>query len=154
MRHFRSLCILLLALPIAIGLTSERTKAAPGEGKTAPNIVLILADDMGFSDLGCYGSEIQTPNLDKLAAGGVRLTQFYNTGRCCPMRAALLTGLYSHQAGVGHMTADRGQDGYRGDLNGQCVTIADVLRGAGYRTMMNGKWHVSKVGNAVHDWHT
>src|SRR5262245_23216499 len=116
-----------------------------------PNIAVILVDDMGFSDLGCYGSEIPTPNLDKLAANGLRFTQFYNTGRCCPTRAALLTGLYSHQAGVGHMTADRGQDGYRGDLNGQCVTIADVLRGAGYRTMMTGKWHVTKFVNASND---
>ena len=69
---------------------------------------------MGFSDIGCYGSEIPTPNLDKLAAGGLRFTQFYNTGRCCPTRASLLTGLYPHQAGVGHMTEDRGEDGYRG----------------------------------------
>src|SRR2546427_11692565 len=76
-----------------------------------PNIAVILVDDMGFSDIGCYGSEIPTPNLDQLAANGLRFTQFYNTGRCCPTRAALLTGLYSHQAGVGHMTNDRGQDG-------------------------------------------
>src|SRR5262245_14053922 len=73
-----------------------------------PNIVLILADDMGFSDLGCYGSEIATPNLDRLAAGGLRFTQFYNTARCCPSRASLLTGLYAHQAGVGHMVEGRG----------------------------------------------
>lgn len=111
----------------------------------------MLADDMGFSDLGCYGSEIPTPNLDKLAANGLRFTQFYNTGRCCPTRAALLTGLYSHEAGVGHMTTDRGQDGYRGDLNDRCVTIADVLRGAGYRTMMTGKWHVTKFVRATND---
>src|SRR4051794_7669862 len=79
-----------------------------------PNVVVIMADDMGFSDLGCYGGELRTPNLDKLAAGGLRFTQFYNTARCCPTRAALLTGLYSHQAGVGHMMEDRGFDGYRG----------------------------------------
>ena len=109
-----------------------------------PNIVVILVNDMGFSDIGCYGSEIPTPNLDKLAAGGLRFTQFYNTGRCCPTRASLLTGLYSHQAGVGHMTEDRGEDGYRGDLNDRCVTIAEVLRSAGYRTAMAGKWHVTK----------
>src|SRR5262245_44453322 len=82
-----------------------------------PNIIVIMSDDMGFSDLGCYGGEIQTPTLDKLAAGGLRLTQFYNTARCCPTRAALLTGLYPHQAGIGHMMEDRGLDGYRGDLN-------------------------------------
>ena len=116
--------------------------AAPPDKR--PNIVVILVDDMGFSDIGCYGSEIPTPNLDKLAATGLRFTQFYNTGRCCPTRAALLTGLYSHQAGMGHMTADRGEDGYRGDLNEHCVTIAEALRPAGYRTYMTGKWHVTK----------
>src|SRR6476660_6838055 len=111
---------------------------------TRPNVVVLLVDDMGFSDIGCYGSEIPTPNLDRLASNGLRFTQFYNTGRCCPTRASLLTGLYSHEAGVGHMTQDRGEDGYRGDLNQRCVTITDVMRGAGYRTMMTGKWHVTK----------
>ncbi len=86
-----------------------------------PNIVLIMADDMGYSDLGCYGSEIATPNLDRLAAGGVRFTQFYNTARCCPTRASLLTGLYPHQAGVGHMVNDRGLPAYQGYLNDRCV---------------------------------
>jgi arylsulfatase len=116
-----------------------------------PNIVVMLVDDMGFSDIGCYGSEIPTPNLDKLAAGGLRFTQFYNTARCCPTRASLLTGLYSHQAGVGHMTEDRGEDGYRGDLNHRCVTIAEVLRTAGYRTAMTGKWHVTKHVNPANE---
>src|SRR5215510_12892398 len=102
--------------------------------KSKPNILLIMSDDMGFSDLGCYGSEISTPNLDSLANTGIRFTQFYNMGRCCPTRASLLTGLYPHQAGVGHMTDDRGHDGYRGQLNRQCVTIAEVLRADGYRT--------------------
>src|SRR5579863_9163021 len=87
------------------------------EANRRPNIVLILADDMGFSDLGCYGSEISTPNLDKLAAGGQRFTQFYNTPRCCPSRAALLTGLYPQEAGVGGMMEDRGLPGYHGELN-------------------------------------
>ncbi len=110
-----------------------------------PNVVVILVDDMGFSDVGCYGSEIQTPNLDSLAAGGLRFTQFYNTARCCPTRAALLTGLYSHQAGMGGMVVDGGVEGYRGDLNGKCVTLADVLRSAGYSTYMTGKWHLTKA---------
>ena len=115
-----------------------------------PNIVVILVDDMGYSDLGCYGSEINTPNLDRLAAGGVRFTQFYNTARCCPTRASLLTGLYPHQAGVGHMTdARRDADGkplpgYSGRLNDRCATIAEVLRPAGYFTAMTGKWHVGQ----------
>ena len=112
--------------------------------KKKPNIVLIMADDVGFSDIGCYGGEIQTPNLDKLAANGIRFTQFYNTARCCPTRASLLTGLYSHQAGIGHMMDDLGYDGYRGDLNKNCVTIAQVLKPAGYSTYMVGKWHVTK----------
>src|SRR5262245_38038310 len=109
-----------------------------------PNIAVILVDDMGFSDIGCYGSEIPTPNLDALAANGLRFTQFYNTGRCCPTRAALLTGLYSHQAGVGGMTEDRGENapGFRGRLNDRCVTIAEVLKPAGYFTAFSGKWHV------------
>ena len=112
-----------------------------------PNVVVILADDMGFSDLGCYGSEIPTPNLDKLAAGGLRFTQFYNTARCCPSRAALLTGLYSHQAGVGHMVEDKGEPGYRGFLNDRCVTLAEALRGTDYFTAMTGKWHVGQTSD-------
>ena len=112
-----------------------------------PNIVVILADDMGFSDIGCYGGEVDTPHLDALATGGLRFTQFYNTGRCCPTRAALLTGLYQHQAGVGHMTNNKGIPAYQGYLDDRCVTVAEVLKTAGYATMMTGKWHVgSKEG--------
>jgi len=107
-----------------------------------PNIIVIMVDDMGFSDIGCYGSEIPTPHLDALAENGVRFSQFYNTGRCCPTRASLLTGLYAHQAGVGWMTADQGVAGYRGQLNRESVTIAEVLGEAGYFTAMTGKWHV------------
>ena len=103
-----------------------------------------MADDMGYSDIGCYGGEISTPNLDALAAAGLRYTQFYNTGRCCPTRASLLTGLYAHQAGIGQMTNDLGEDGYRGDLGKDAVTLAEVLKTAGYRTYMAGKWHVTK----------
>ena len=109
-----------------------------------PNIVLILNDDMGFSDLGCYGGEIHSPNLDRLAYDGLRFTQFYNTARCCPSRASLLTGLHPHQTGVGHMMSDDGLEGYRGDLNQECVTIADIARSAGYSTYMSGKWHISR----------
>lgn len=115
--------------------------AAPAK---RPNIVIIMADDMGFSDIGCYGSEIATPHLDALAKGGIRFTQFYNTPRCCPSRATLLTGLYPHQAGVGHMVGDYGVPGYRGFLNDRCVTLAEALRPAGYTTLMSGKWHVGE----------
>ncbi|WP_109467537.1 arylsulfatase [Albibacillus kandeliae] len=106
------------------------------------NIILILADDMGFSDLGCMGSEIRTPNIDRLAAGGQTYTAMYNCARCCPTRASLLTGLYPHKAGIGHMTASYGSEAYQGYLRNDAVTIAEVLRLAGYRTLMSGKWHV------------
>ncbi|MBM3726801.1 MAG: arylsulfatase [Acidobacteria bacterium] len=119
---------------------------------TRPNIVLLFADDLGFSDIGPYGGEIATPNLDKLAAGGLRFTQFYNTARCCPSRAALMTGLYPHQAGIGHMMDDRKQPAYRGDLAAHTATIAEVLRGAGYQTFMAGKWHVTPVNGSKHNW--
>src|SRR4051794_12093372 len=104
-----SLCFLTFnCLPIAVMVLAcaLNVSAAP-----PPNIVLIMSDDMGYSDIGCYGGEIQTPTLDRLAAGGVRLTQFYNTARCCPTRASLLTGLYPHQAGIGHMMEDKSRDG-------------------------------------------
>ncbi|MEQ9441349.1 MAG: arylsulfatase [Cyclobacteriaceae bacterium] len=110
--------------------------------KAPPNIIVILADDMGYSDLGCMGSEIQTPNLDQLAGNGVLFTHCYNTSRCCPSRASLLTGLYQHRVGIGDMSQDRGYPEYQGYLNQQCMTIAEVLQGKGYRTVMAGKWHV------------
>ncbi len=107
-----------------------------------PNIVLILADDMGYSDIGCYGGEISTPNLDNLANRGMRFSQMYNTARCCPSRASLLTGLNPHQTGVGHMgNLIEGEPSYQGYLNNSCVTIAEVLKDAGYRTGISGKWH-------------
>ena len=114
-----------------------------------PNIVLVMVDDMGFSDLGCYGSEIDTPHIDALASHGLRFSQFYNTGRCCPTRAALLTGLYPHQAGLGGMVSSQGVGSYLGRLNDRCVTLAEALRTAGYMTAMAGKWH---VGSARDHW--
>lgn len=111
-----------------------------------PNIIVIMADDMGFSDLGCYGGEIQTPNLDRLAWNGVRYSQFYNAARCCPTRASLLTGVYPHQAGMGWMTnADLGTPAYQGDLGKNVRTLAEVLKSGGYGTYMTGKWHVSNT---------
>jgi arylsulfatase len=126
-------------------LALAQINAQSATNSARPNIIVILADDLGYSDLGCYGSEIPTPNLDKLASEGLRFTQFYNTPRCCPSRAALLTGLYPQQTGVGAMIEDRGIPGYRGQLNSNCVTIAEVLNKAGYRTLMVGKWHLAHV---------
>ena len=123
--------------------------SSPTPVPVTPNIVVILVDDMGFSDIGCYGSEIPTPHLDALAKNGLRFTQFYNTGRWCPTRAALLTGVYPHQAGVGHMTENRGVPGYEGRLNAHCATIAEALRPAGYFTAITGKWHVGLKDGAA-----
>lgn len=146
-------CSILVLGCAGLALASCVSPAVPIA--TRPNIVLIMADDMGYTDIGCYGGEIATPNLDRLAKNGVRFTQFYNTSRCCPTRAALLTGLYSHQAGIGLMTGDRGYDAYRGDLNRRCVTLAEALRPAGYRNYMAGKWHVTKhiaPDGKKHNW--
>ena len=98
-----------------------------------PNILIILNDDMGYSDIGCYGGEIETPNLDRLAANGLRYSQFYNTARCSPSRASMLTGLHPHQTGIGILTYDSGPEGYAGNLNKRCVTVAQVLRQNNYR---------------------
>ena len=109
-----------------------------------PNIILMVTDDLGYSDLGCYGSKIETPNIDKLAKNGIRFSTFYNGARCCPSRASLLTGLYAHQAGIGHMTEDRGLPAYSGDISDNAVTIAEVLKEEDYFTAMAGKWHITK----------
>jgi arylsulfatase len=122
---------------------NSSAEAGKETGKTdRPNILIILVDDMGYSDIGCYGSEIMTPRIDTMADEGVMFTQMYNCARCCPTRASLLTGLQPHQAGVGHMVRDLGHPSYQGYLNDNCVTIAEVLKSAGYRTILSGKWHV------------
>lgn len=140
---------------IVVGVLLAQALPCRATSQDRPNILIILSDDMGFSDLGCMGGEIDTPNLDSLAANGLRFTQFYNTARCCPTRASLLTGLYPHETGLGHMMFERNLPGYHGDLNNQCVTIAEVLRQAGYRTYAIGKWHVTrfdKPDSSPHNW--
>jgi arylsulfatase len=146
------------AILLSLGLLAAAMPAA----SPRPNIIVILSDDMGYSDLGCFGGEIKTPNLDALAAGGLRFTQFYNTARCCPTRASILTGLYPHQAGVGYMV-DRApysatamiNEWYSGDLRADTATMGEVLHAGGYRTYAVGKWHVTKdiePGKSQHNW--
>ena len=127
--------------------------AGPSAARAAdrPNIVVVLVDDMGFSDVGCYGGEVPTPNLDRLAARGVRFTQCYNAARCSPTRASLLTGLYPHQAGMGWLDnrVEPQSRGIHGRLLPRCVTVAEVLRDAGYFTAMTGKWHLGQQHGCV-----
>ena len=119
------------------------TPALTAVATSRPNIIIAMADDMGWSDIGCYGGEINTPNLNALAKEGVRFTQFYNTGRCCPTRATLLSGVYAHQAGIGWMMSNQNLPGFKGDLGKNVRTIAEVMKSAGYATYMAGKWHVT-----------
>jgi len=144
----RAILPLITLLAPTFFLSACAVNSCGAEPLARPNILLILADDLGFSDLACYGSEIATPNLDRLATRGLRFTQFYNCARCCPTRAALLTGLYPHQAGVGHMLGNWHAPGYTAGLNDQCATIAELLHHVGYRTYHIGKWHVGGVGAA------
>ncbi|MDR1923647.1 MAG: arylsulfatase [Planctomycetaceae bacterium] len=153
---FRAIYVFLVLLILgAIIVTNNQYLLAeeiPDGQVSRPNIILVLSDDMGYSDLGCYGGELTTPNLDQLASGGIRFTQFYNTARCCPTRASLITGLHPHQAGMGHMTHDQNLPGYQGDLLPSCVTIAEALKPAGYATYGIGKWHVTRrVSKGVDD---
>jgi arylsulfatase A-like enzyme len=144
-------------LPIDAEATPQTRSAGTEMSAKRPNIIFILADDMGFSDIGCYGSEIETPHLDALANGGLRFTDFHNNPRCCPSRASLLTGMYPHQAGMGMMTADHGRypyPSYDGDLSQHCVTVAEALKAGGYTTLMTGKWHLTPLGEGEdrHNW--
>jgi arylsulfatase A-like enzyme len=136
----------LAALTLATLLTSPAfaQKAAKPTSSKRPNIVLIMADDMGYSDLGAFGSEISTPNLDRLAQDGVRLREFYNNSICAPTRASLLTGQYPHKAGVGYFDVNLGLPPYQGYLNRESLTLGEVFRAGGYSTLMAGKWHVGK----------
>jgi arylsulfatase A-like enzyme len=136
------LCLPLLAPALALGAASAQ--AAPAK---RPNILLIVADDLGYTDLGAYGAEISTPNLDKLASGGVKMTGFYASPFCSPTRAMLMSGSDNHLAGFGDMSElmlpeQRGKPGYEGYLNARVVPMAQVLKDAGYRTAMAGKWHL------------
>ncbi|SKB52801.1 arylsulfatase [Dyadobacter psychrophilus] len=144
-KSLRLLCALITAIFIITLLAWKRQETNVGQKAKRPNIIVILADDLGYSDLGCYGGEIQTPNIDFLAQNGIRYRQFYNTSRCCPTRASLLTGLYNQQAGIGKMTEPENQPGYQGHLTPNAVTLAEVLKAAGYQTGMTGKWHVSNT---------
>lgn len=143
-KFFYSISIIFLVLP-GLMFRAEGQKNTLSKKDSRPNIIVIMADDLGYSDIGCYGGEIATPNLDYLAANGMRFSRFYNTSRCCPTRASLLTGLYNQQAGIGEMTTDRNLPGYRGYLTENTVTLAEVLKQAGYHTAMTGKWHVSNT---------
>ncbi len=147
---FKASYLLLIFSPVCLIGCLASLKAAE-----RPNIILILVDDMGFSDIGCYGGEIDTPNLDALSKEGLRFTQFYNYGRCCPTRASLMTGLHPHQVGIGHMTEPPerplGITGpYQGNLNDDCTTLAQVLKSVGYHTLMTGKWHLGY--HSQDDW--
>lgn len=130
---------------LSLGALSGAFQSVQAIKDSRPNILVILVDDMGYSDPGCYGGEVQTPNLDKLASQGLRFSRFYNCGRSCPTRASLLTGLYQHQAGIGRMTFNDNLPGYRGTLSQEAVTIAEVMKEAGYNTGMVGKWHVAET---------
>ena len=141
-----SFCFIIFTL--LISCNNQENKVV---GK--PNVVIIMADDMGYSDLGCYGGEISTPNLDRLANGGIRFKKIYNCARCCPTRASLLTGLYPHNAGVGKMTLPAGKEEKEGPFQGylgkNTVTIAEALKSAGYKSYLSGKWH---VGEGIDNW--
>ncbi len=143
MKTFRFIRIIGTCLIIGslLGISCEKQESPP-------NIILILVDDMGYSDPGCYGGEIKTPNIDQLGYEGIRMTRAYNSARCCPSRASLFTGLYPHQAGLGYMSSvgsevmTHDEPGYAGTLNESCVGISEVLKTVGYKTYMTGKWHM------------
>ena len=140
--------IFMLALLAVLFCSILLTGGSPGKASQRPNIIYIMADDMGYSDIGCYGGEVRTPNIDRLANNGIKMRNFYNNARCCPTRASLLTGRYPHTVGMGHMVtkpnAKVTPGAYQGYLDDRYPTIAEDLQKAGYRTYMSGKWHVGE----------
>jgi arylsulfatase A-like enzyme len=144
-KHINSKICKNICLLVACVCYNQFSALAQMQSVKKPNIIVILTDDMGYSDIGCFGSEINTPNIDKLAANGLIFTHFYNTARCSPTRASLLTGLYPHQAGMGHLATENFKEpGYTDDLSKNAVTMAEVFQQAGYATYMTGKWHIAK----------
>ena len=139
-RFFLSLT--LTALTLSTSVAQQRSRASAKAATNKPNIILVMVDDLGYSDFGAYGSEIQTPTIDKLAAEGLRLREFYNNSICAPTRASLITGQYHHKAGVGYFNVNLGLPAYQGWLNKESLTFGEVLKQAGYRTYLSGKWHV------------
>src|SRR5215213_2382354 len=133
---------------IAISLVISSAVISLAQKPTKPNIVLIMVDDMGYSDIGSYGSEIKTPNLDRLAAEGIRFREFYNNSICAPTRASLLTGQYPHKAGIGYFDVNLGLPAYQGYLNKESLTLGEVLKQDGYSTLLSGKWHVGNDSSA------
>ncbi|MBD2752549.1 arylsulfatase [Spirosoma validum] len=136
--------LLLTILLTNVAGAQQKPRASAKTTTNKPNIVLIMVDDMGYSDLGAYGSEISTPNLDRLAKEGIRLREFYNNSICAPTRASLLTGQYPHKAGVGYFDVNLGLPPYQGYLNRESLTLGEVFRAGGYSTLLSGKWHVGK----------
>lgn len=146
-RAGRILRQIILSGRLVAGLLPGVALFSCDQKETPPNVIVMLADDMGYSDLSCFGSEVPTVNIDRLANEGARFTQFYNGARCCPTRASLLTGTYAQQSGVGYMTANWGEGAYQGHLSDDVLTMGEVMKANGYTTFHTGKWHVGNRKN-------
>ncbi|MHC4385983.1 MAG: sulfatase-like hydrolase/transferase, partial [Planctomycetota bacterium] len=136
-----------VALSILVILAFSAVFVAAAGQEKRPNILLVVVDDMGYSDIGCFGGEIRTPAIDALAESGLRMTNYYVAPTCSPARSMLMSGTDNHLAGLGSMKEtlaanQKGKPGYEGHINDRVVTIASLLRDAGYHTYMAGKWHL------------